>query len=471
MREKLACVIGASITGLVAARVLSDHFEHVVVFDRDTLPAECANRKGVPQGWHGHGLLASGFTALKRLFPDLEHQLLQAGAQAGDVIGDVRWFQHGHYKAKFQSGLGGILLSRPLLETSIRAQVQQIPNVRIVNNAHVHGLRSDDGGKRVTGIRVQQTGGPATDHPAALVVDAGGRGSRAPEWLADLGYAKPATDEVEISLGYTSRIFRRRPHDLNGDVGVILAPKPPRTRVGFMLAMEGDRWMATIGGWTGDYAPTDPQGFLEFARSLARPDIYDVIRDAEPLTDAVTYRFPCNLRRRYERLDRFPEGFLVMGDAICSFNPIYGQGMSVASLEALALGACLDRGMTPENVWRPFIKEASKIIETPWTIAVGSDFAFTGVTGPKPAGTDVINWYLDHVHRVAATDKVVCRAFFDVANLLAPATTLFHPRVAGRVIKGCILQSAVDGRQPRPTTSDSRLMTSPPVPPPSSPPR
>ena len=443
MGETQACVIGGSITGLVAARVLSDHFDRVIVFDRDTLPAECANRKGVPQGWHGHGLLASGYGALKRLFPQLEHDLLEAGAVAGDVIGDIRWFQHGFYKAKFQSGLGGILLSRPLLETTIRAQVRQIPNVNIVHNAHVHGLLTDAHRIRVSGIRVQQTGGQVVEHPAELVVDASGRASRAPEWLGELGYAQPAVDAVDVAIGYTTRTFKRRPRDLNGDMGVILAPKPPQTRVGFMLAMEDDRWIVSIGGWTGDYAPTDAQGFLEFARSLARPDIYEVIRDAEPLTDAATYRFPSNLRRRYEKLDRFPERLVVMGDAICSFNPIYGQGMSVTALEALALDACLDRGVPADKLWRPFIQDAARIIETPWTIAAGSDFAFRGVTGTKPAGTDVVNWYLERVHRAASTDRVVCRAFFDVANLLAPAPTLFRPRVVGRVIRGCMRKSSV----------------------------
>jgi 2-polyprenyl-6-methoxyphenol hydroxylase-like FAD-dependent oxidoreductase len=454
MSETQACVIGGSITGLVAARVLSDYFDRVVVFDRDALPTECENRKGVPQGWHGHGLLASGYRALKRLFPQLEHDLLEAGAVAGDVIGDIRWFQHGFYKAKFQSGLDGILLSRPLLETTIRAQVRQIRNVTIVHHAHVYGLLTDDERKRVSGVRVQQTGGPVGEHPAELVVDASGRGSRASEWLGDLGYPPPALDTVDVSIGYTTRTFKRSPHHLNGDMGVILAPRPPQTRVGFMLAMEDERWIVSIGGWTGDYAPTDPLEFLEFARSLARPDIYEVIRNAEPLTDAVTYRFPSNLRRRYEKLHRFPERLLVMGDAICSFNPIYGQGMSVTALEALALDACLRRGVTVDKLWRPFIREAAKIIETPWTIAAGSDFAFRGVTGSKPAGTAVVNWYLARVHRAASTDRFVCRAFFDVANLLAPATTLFHPRVVGRVIRGVVRkslvigESIVDERQP-----------------------
>ena len=439
MSENQAIVIGASITGLVAARVLSDHFDEVTIFDRDTLPVSRSNRKGVPQGGHGHGLLASGFRALGQLFPRLEQRLVDAGAVPGDVIGDVRWFQHGHYKAKFHSQLGGILLSRPLLESTIRDEVRQLPNVTIVGDTHVLGLVSDEDRHRVIGLRVQQAGRPPVIHRAALVVDASGRASRSPEWLAELGYGRPKTEAVEINLGYTTRTYRRRPSDLNGDVGVIVAPTPPaQRRVGFMLAMEDHRWIVTIGGWLGDHAATDPAGYLAFARSLSTPDIYDVIKDAEPLTDAVHYAYPSNLRRRYERLDRFPGHYLVMGDALCSFNPIYGQGMSVAALEGLALRDCLERKPSLDQVWRPFIQKATSVIDTPWMIAAGSDFAFRGVTGPKPAGTDVVNWYLARVHRAASRDRVVCRSFFDVANLLAPATTLFRPGVVARVMKAAL---------------------------------
>ena len=201
--------------------------------------------------------------------------------------------------------------------------------------------------------------------------------------------------------------------------------------------MEGNRWMVTLAGWLGDHAPTDPAGFLEFARTLARPDIYDLIRDAEPLTDATTYAFPSNQRRRYERLTRFPDGYLVVGDAVCSFNPFYGQGMSVAALEALALDRCLREGSTLDTSWRRFFRAIGSVVETPWTIAAGSDFAFPGVTGTKPAGTDLVNWYLDRVHKAASRDHDVCRAFFDVANLLAPATTLFGPGVMARVVREC----------------------------------
>lgn len=433
-----ALVIGGSMAGLIAARVLSPHFDRVTIVDRDRLPTEIENRKGVPQGWHGHGLLASGFAGLKGLFPRLETQLADGGAITGDILGDARWFQHGYYKAKFQSGFQGILLSRPFLEGAIRQQVIELPNVRIIDQAHVTGLQSDIEGRRVTGAHVRVTGEPLVTYTADLVVDAGGRASKSPAWLEELGYKPPETDEVWVDLGYTTRTFKRRAGELGGDIVAIIAPKPPhQTRVGFMLALEGDRWMVSLSGWLGDHAPTDPEGFLAFAKSLPRPDIYEVIKDAEPLTDAVTYGFPSNLRRRYEALTEFPGRYLVMGDAMCSFNPIYGQGMSVATLEGLALANCLKRSTSLDGLARPFFKAASRIIDTPWTIAAGSDFAFPGVTGRQPKGNGVINWYLNYVHRAASTDRVVCRAFFDVANLLEPATTLFHPAIVARVVRAC----------------------------------
>ena len=451
-----AIVIGASISGLLAARILSAHFDRVTLFDRDTLPGSVADRKGVPQGRHGHGLLASGFQGLKRLCPTLERELLEAGAVSGDVIGDVRWFQHGHYKARFRSGVGGLLLSRPLLEGTVRRQVMRLPNVTITAGTHVLGLVARDG--RVDGVRVQRGGADVESVIADVVVDASGRASRSPEWLEEMGYERPAVEEVRVDLGYTTRTFRRRPSDLDGDSGAVLAPKPPREmRVGFMLAMEGERWIVSVGGWLGHHAPTDPRGYLEFARTLARPDIYEVIKDAEPLTDAVKYVFPSNLRRRYDRLTKFPARYLVMGDALSSFNPLYGQGMSVATLEALALEECLHAAPSVEHLWRPFFKAAGRIIETPWTMAVGGDFAFEGVTGARPMGTGLVNWYLDRVHRAASTDRRVCRAFFDVANLLQPPATLFQPAMVARVARQCIFRSSPRAEVPPVGTVPERM--------------
>ena len=430
-----AVVIGASISGLLAARVLSAHFDKVTLFDRDGLPSAIENRRGVPQGRHGHGLLASGLHGLKALFPSLERELLEAGAVPGDVIGSISWYQHGCYKAQFKSGLDGLLLSRPLLEVTLRRIVQRLPNVTIVDNAHVQGLLASE--RRIEGLRVQR-GTDFSRVPADLVIDASGRASRTPEWLVRLGYPPPAVDEVRCGIGYTTRIYRRRPGDRGGDIGVVVAPKPPRDqRMGFMLAMEGNRWIVTAGGWNGNHAPTDPQGYVEFIRQLPRPDVYDVIKDAEPLTEPTKFEFPSSIRRRYEKLTQFPGNYLVMGDAISTFNPIYGQGMSVATLEALALADCLRTLPTVEQLWRPFFKQASRIIDTPWMIAAGSDLAYEGVTGARPRGIDVTNWYMARVHKAASKDQTVCRAFFDVANLLRPAPTLFRPSILARVWREC----------------------------------
>lgn len=448
-----AVVMGASMAGLVAARVLSDHFSQVIVLDRDALPNEAEARPGVPQGRHAHGLLASGLDALRRLFPSLEQRLLAAGAMTGDVVGSIRWHQHGHDKAKFDSGRRGLLVSRVLLESAVRDCVRALPGVQVLARHHVRELLVSPDLTQVTGVRASLPGADPHDFVADLVVDATGRASRSPDWLAGFGYSTPPVDRVRVDIGYTTRIYRRRPTDLDGDRGVITTPKPPRaTRAGFMLAVEGDRWIVSLGGWCGDHAPTDHEGFVEFARTLPRPHIYDVIATAEPLTDPVAFAFPANVRHRYERLRRFPGGYLVVGDALCSFNPIYGQGMSVAALEGLALAETIARWPTTDGLAGRFFARAAAIIDGPWTIAAAGDFAFEGVSGTRPLGTSTINWYLNHVHRVAATDHDVCRTFFDVANLAVPPTRLFAASIAARVLASAWRNMAIR-RQLMPATT------------------
>ena len=267
---------------------------------------EAVQRRGVPQGRHGHGLLASGLSGLKTLFPDFERELVAAGAVPGDVTGNVRWFQHGHFKARFTSGLDAILLSRPLLESCVRRRVQRLPNVSIVDNTRVSGLVSDRG--RVHGVRIRRPGASESTVVGDLVIDASGRGSHTPQWLAEMG-TDARHRRGSVGIGYTTRLFRRLPGDLGGDRGIIIAPTPPyEMRIGFMLAMEGDRWIVGLGGWLGDHAPTELPAYVEFARSLPRPEIYDVLRHAEPQGEVATFGFPSNVRRRYEALKRFRTG-------------------------------------------------------------------------------------------------------------------------------------------------------------------
>ena len=449
-----AIVIGGSMAGLAAARVLQPHFDQVVILDRDVLSDIPEHRQGVPQGRHAHGLLAGGLRALSTLFPTLEADLRAAGAVVGDVVRDIRWHQHGYDKLQFHSGLDGLLLGRPLLEATLRAHVRRLPRVSFADKVGVQRLLVSRDGRTVTGVRIRPFGCPEYSCHADLVVDASGRSSRSPQWLAEQGFEPPPLEELAVNIGYMTRIYRRRPDDLGGNVGTVIAPRPPhQRRIGFALALEGDRWIVALGGWMGDHAPADPAGYLAFARSLARPYIYDLISRAEPLSEPVPYAFPSNRRRRYERVKHLPERFLVMGDALCSFNPIYGQGMSVAALEALALRDAIGAPEGLTALGARFFPKAAAIVDGPWAVAAGGDLAFEGVTGRRPVGTALVNWYLGQVHRAAATDPEVCLAFFQAANLLAPPTTLFSPKLMARVATSAWRRPGTPGPFTRPSTT------------------
>jgi hypothetical protein len=225
--------------------------------------------------------------------------------------------------------------------------------------------------------------------------------------------------------------------------------------------MEQNQWMVSLSGWLGDHAPTDRAGYLAYAKSLARPDVYDIVRHAEPLSEIVAYASPSNLRRYYERLERFPARLVVMGDALCAFNPVYGQGMSVAALEAAALETCLRDAASLDSLAQRFFAKAAKIVDTPWTIAAGSDFAYAGVTGKRPPGTAFINWYLGQVHRAASVDRTVCRAFFTVANLLADPTSLFRPAIVARVAATALTGVPGPSRQTSRTPSSTDSTSTP----------
>ena len=429
-----AVVLGASMAGLVAARVLADAYAQVVVVDRDELPETAMHRRGVPHGRHAHALLARGQQALEELFPGLTTELVAQGVPAGDLLANGRWYVSGHRLRQENIGLVSLCVSRPLLEDYVRARVRALPNVAFLDSRDILGLTATPDGRRVTGARVSRADGSAEEVLGAdLVVDATGRGSRTPIWLEALGYARPETEQVRVGLGYATRTYRLPPDALDGDLAVLDATTPDHPRGGALLRMEGDRWMVTLAGMLGDHPPIDPDGFLDFARSLRFPDIYQAVRDAEPLDDPVGFRFPASVRHRYERLDRFPDGLLVVGDAVCSFNPIYGQGMSVAALEALTLRRQLQRGAVPQP--RRFFGDLARMVDVPWDIAVGGDLAVPGVQGRRTLKIRLVNAYIARLHAAAAHDASLASTFVRVAGLVAPPQTLLRPKVALRVLR------------------------------------
>ena len=430
-----AVVLGASLAGLLAARVLSDSYGQVTVVERDELPETPMHRRGVPHGRHLHALAARGQQALEELFPGLTAELVAAGAPAGDMLADARLYFSGHRLRQARTGLGLLCASRPLLEGHVRARVRALPNVCLVDRCDVVGLATTPDGRRVTGARVlRRADGSAEEVLGAdLVVDASGRGSRTPAWLEALGYARPPTEQVRIGLGYATRTYRLPPDALGGDLAVLQAAAPQHPRAGAIQLLEGGRGMVTLAGILGDHPPTDPDGFLDFARSLRFPDIYQAIRDAQPLDDPVAFRFPASVRHRYERLDRFPDGLLVLGDAVCSFNPIYGQGMSVAAVEALALRGHLERGAEPRP--RRWFRDLAGVVDVPWEMAAGGDLVFPGVQGRRTLKTRLVSAYLARLHAAAANDAGLASAFVRVAGLVAPPQSLLRPGVVVRVLR------------------------------------
>jgi 2-polyprenyl-6-methoxyphenol hydroxylase-like FAD-dependent oxidoreductase len=440
--QKRAVVVGASMAGLLAARVLADHFGQVTLIERDSLSDEIAPRRGVPQGAHAHALLAGGASVLEQLFPGFADELIARGA----VRGYGRFFSGGGYHDPYRFGGGGLFASRPLIEDAVRSRVLALANVRLIDNRAVRGFQVDEAGTRVTGVRgvpAQQAHEPAAHElatEAGLVVDASGRGTRTPAWLEALGYPQPELEVVEVDMAYSSRFYRREPQHLNGDAFANITATPSNRRASGMLAQEGQRWIVTLAGYFGDFPPTDDQGFLAFARSLPASDVYDTIRDATPLSQPVTFRFPSNQRRHYERLARFPEGLLVLGDALCSFTPLYGQGMSVAAQEAAALGACLSEG--DDRLAQRFFARASAIVDMAWTITAGSDRRLAGERPRRPSER-LLGWYMDRLQVAARYDPQVALAFLRVSNLLAAPASVLQPHTAWRVLLGNIRHASL----------------------------
>ncbi|BBM70373.1 FAD-dependent oxidoreductase [Rhodothermus marinus] len=433
-------VIGASMGGLLAARALADFYQEVTLIERDAFPPIGENRKGVPQGRHTHALLLRGGEILEGFFPGLTADLMAQGAPFLDrPENELIWFDGGGYHARFtnEDGRNGALMvSRPLLEGYVRQRLLALLNVCAIQQCDALGLVPSERAGRVSGVRLLRRAEGSAEEvlEADLVVDASGRGSRAPKWLEEMGYTPPEEERVTVNLAGVTRLYRRRPEHLNGAKAVIVTLSPERKRGAVMLAQEGERWTLTLIGFAGDAPPQEEEGFLAFARSLAAPEVYEVIKDAKPLSNFLPYRVRANERRRYERLTRFPEGFLVFGDALCSFNPIYGQGMSVAAMEALDLQDELRRGS--EGLWRRFFRRAARSIDIPWQIVVSGDLRFPEAEGKRTPAIHFINAYMARLHRAAHRDPVVARAFNDVASLLAPPQSLMRPGILWRVLRG-----------------------------------
>ncbi|QNE79664.1 FAD-binding monooxygenase (plasmid) [Streptomyces finlayi] len=452
-----AVVLGGSVAGSLAARVLAEFYHDVVVVDRDTVLGVSTTRKGAPHTRHAHGLHARGHLILEELFPGFTEDMSRKGYPVGD-LGEMRWYFNGRRLPYTKTGLLSVTPTRPILEHEIRTRVAALPNVTYLERHDILGLLATPDNGRVVGARVRPRDGADEEAvlDADLVVDATGRGSRTPVWLAEMGYERPAESRVRIGLAYTTRFYRRVPGSFEDTWSINPVASPDHPRGAFFGLSDEDRCIVSLTGILGDHPPTDPEGFLEFARSLSVPDVYEGIKDAEPLDDPTSFGFPASVRRHYERLRRFPDGLTVLGDAVCSFNPVYGQGMSVAAWEAMTLRRHL-RGARFDA--RTHLRALGKVVDNPWEVSAGGDLAFPGVEGRRTAKVTIGNAYVGRVQHAASKDPEVAKGFMRVAGLIDPPTALMRPRMMARVLRASRGMTSPAGDVPAtaPQPPDKRL--------------
>ena len=438
-----AVVIGGSMAGLMTARVLADHFDAVTVLERDHVDDRPAPRQSIPQGSHLHGLLLGGQQVMAALYPGFAKELEALGAVRCRAGSEVAFYlptgkafsMTGTVQEPRDLGFDITCQSRGLLEYCVRRCTLQHANIALAGESTVHGLMYADG--RVRGVHYNQTGNTHCLR-ADLVVDAGGRRSQTPRWLTALGFQAPEVTTIGVDIAYASTKFRvPETYDEPERLLVFIGPPPDFPDGAILEIIEQRTWHVTLMGRFGNYPPRDATSFLAFAKGLHTPKLYDLIKDAERVADITTYRFPTSLRHHYERLTTVPEGLVVLGDAMSSVNPFYGQGMSAAALQVQVLQQMLSeraagaRGL--DGLAGDFFPQAASIVERPWTLAALRDFAYPGTRGERPTDLEEQAQYFADVDALTAEDIEVQRLVTEVLNLAKPLSSLQDEPLRSRV--------------------------------------
>ncbi|WP_231999272.1 NAD(P)/FAD-dependent oxidoreductase [Mycobacterium sp. 1081908.1] len=434
-----AVVLGASVAGLLAARVLADFYATVTVVERDVLPDGPLTRRGVPQGAQPHTLPTRAAGIMDELFPGFLDELVAGGARVwddGDLSRlDLTFNGHPLLRSGKIPDPESIVIHhahRPFIEWHLRRRVRSIPNVTFLDGHDAVRLTSTPQRGRVTGaVLAARDSGAERTLAADLVVDATGRGSRTPMFLQQLGYRRPREDKLAVHVTYASMRVHVAPGTLRENF-TITAAEPGRPTAFAMFGGENDTYVLAVQTLAGRPVPTDRAALLNGLTDIAPPHALAAARSAEPLTDVAQYKFPSNRWRRYDKLPRTPDGLIVMGDAMCNFNPLYGQGMSVAAIEALILRDCLEEG--EEGLPRRFFGLAAQHIGVAWRAAVSSDLALPHVAGNRTVSVRLRNAFLDHVLSAAETEPVMVQKFLRMMNMVSDRAELFHPSTVLQMI-------------------------------------
>jgi 2-polyprenyl-6-methoxyphenol hydroxylase-like FAD-dependent oxidoreductase len=423
---KQAIVIGAGMSGLTAAAALANFFDNVTVLERDTLPPGPEHRAGTPQDLHLHVLLGGGLDALGELFPEFEGDLVSAGAVSFRTGLDVRMERPG-YDPFPQRDLGwtGYAMSRPLGEFVVRQSLMKCRNVTLRDGCRVTQLVPAPDGGAIAGVKLQNRNGLEEMLEADLLVDASARGMLTERLLESLGQPMPDETRVGIDMKYSTALFAIPPDAPSGWKGVITFPSAPRTSQGaFLMPMEGNRWIVSLGAAHAEKMPANADEFLAFTKDLRTQTVFEAIRRATRLSEIYRFGFPASIWRHFERLENFPRGLLVVGDAICRFNPVHGQGMSVAAQEArLLLRVLADLSPEPDPLSllaTRFFHDVAALIETPWLSAAIPDFIYPQTVGQRPPDFEKSLQFGAALAKLAFRDPAVHKLMMEVQHLRKP---------------------------------------------------
>ncbi|MEV8591600.1 FAD-dependent monooxygenase [Streptomyces sp. NPDC052012] len=446
--SRRAVVIGAGLAGMLAAAVLSTAgVDEVIVLDRDELPEGPEHRRGLPQGRHAHLLMAGGMDAMEELVPgvSLRKRLLAAGAHEISLSsGMLALTPEGWLRRWKREGPVMLTCSRALVDWAVRTAVLEQTSVEV---RRATAVRLTGSARAVTGVRIAAPGGD-TDIEADLVVDASGRGTRVVTWLDGLGVSGVRERTVDSGLVNATRVFRI-PDGAERFPLTIVQADPFVSRPGrsaMVMPIEGDRWMVSCGGTRGGEPPADPEGFLRYTLDLPDPIVGRLISGAEPLTDVHLSRSTSNVRRYLEKAPRWPERFVVLGDALGTFNPAYGQGMTVAAFGAQVLGRELARsGPTAPGLARRVLRGAARSVDAAWSMAVGQDVLYPEVRGGRPSVADrVVTAYTRRMMKAATGSYAAASAIWDVTSMRTPPTRMFHPSAVLAAVAGSPLPPSTE---------------------------
>ena len=432
-----AVVVGGGIGGLSVAGALAGYFEQVDVLERDRLAARAQSRPGTPQDRHPHGLLAGGLKALGEIFPGFERDLAEAGAVSVGVARDV------HYERadvgvlpKRDFGLTILCASRPLIEFVLRRRAMAVANIALRPGCRVTEIVPSDGAAR--GVRFDTVSGQSETLDADLVVDASGRGILTTALLDALGWEQPQVTQVGVDITYATAVLQI-PASATPDWKLVLTlPDPPTVALNsVLLPLEGGRWIVTIVN-RGPSPRLDTWDRLYAALPrLIAPTIHGALRHAKPLEGIRHYGFPANLWRHFERLPRLPRGVLPIADALCRFNPIYGQGMSAAAKQARLLQTVLGQAAAAPDplaaAQAGFMAGVEPVLQTPWSMSTSADLAFPGTRGERPENFEKSRKFEAALFRAVVADPVVHRAMIEVGQLLQPQDLLREPHIMERI--------------------------------------